>query len=79
MVFDFNKAAVAELVAAGAEEGNTSKEAEFADVVITMLPNSPNVKAALFSENGIASGLTAGKTIIDMSSISPVSRDLPQH
>ena len=74
MVFDFNKAAVAELVAAGAEEGNTSKEvAEFADVVITMLPNSPNVKAALFSENGIASGLTAGKTIIDMSSISPVA------
>lgn len=74
MVFDFNKAAVAELVAAGAKEGNTSKEvAEFADVVVTMLPNSPNVKAALFSENGIASGLTAGKTIIDMSSISPVA------
>jgi len=74
MVFDFNKVAVGELVAAGAEEGNTSKEvAEFADVVITMLPNSPNVKAALFSENGIASGLTAGKTIIDMSSISPVA------
>lgn len=74
MVFDFNKAAVAELIAAGAKEGNTSKEvAEFADVVITMLPNSPNVKAALFSENGIASGLTAGKTIIDMSSISPVA------
>jgi 2-hydroxy-3-oxopropionate reductase len=74
MVFDFNKAAVAEVVAAGAKEGNTSKEvAEFAEVVITMLPNSPNVKAALFSENGIASGLTAGKTIIDMSSISPVA------
>lgn len=74
MVFDFNKAAVAEVVAAGAKEGATGKEvAEFADVVITMLPNSPNVKAALFSENGIASGLTAGKTIIDMSSISPVA------
>ena len=74
MVFDFNKAAVAEVVAAGATEGATGKEvAEFAEVVITMLPNSPNVKAALFSENGIASGLTAGKTIIDMSSISPVA------
>lgn len=74
MVFDFNKAAVAEVVAAGAKEGATGKEvAEFAEVVITMLPNSPNVKAALFSENGIASGLTAGKTIIDMSSISPVA------
>lgn len=74
MVFDFNKTAVAEVVAAGAQEGTTGKEvAAFADVVITMLPNSPNVKAALFSENGIASGLTAGKTIIDMSSISPVA------
>ncbi|HIY51912.1 MAG TPA: NAD-binding protein [Candidatus Olsenella avicola] len=50
--------------------------AEKSDVVITMLPNSPHVESALFGENGIAEGLTAGKCVIDMSSIAPLaSRD----
>lgn len=71
-VFDFNKAAVAELVAVGAKEAQSGKEVgENADVVITMVPNSPNVRAALFNENGIAEGLSAGKAVIDMSSIAP--------
>lgn len=70
--FDFNEASVAEVVAAGATAASSGKEvAEAADVVITMLPNSPNVEAALFSPNGIAEGLSAGKTVIDMSSIAP--------
>ena len=38
-----------------------------------MLPNSPNVEAALFSEEGIAAGISEGKIVIDMSSINPVS------
>lgn len=74
MVYDFNQAAVEEVVAAGAQAAQSGKEvAGFADVVITMLPNSPHVKAALFAENGIAEGLTSGKTVVDMSSISPVA------
>ena len=73
-VFDFNQAAVAEVVAAGAKEATSGKEvAQQTEVVITMLPNSPNVSNALFADNGIAAGLTAGQTVIDMSSISPVA------
>ena len=46
--------------------------ARSADVVITMLPNTPNVASALFDQGGIAEGLTPGKTVIDMSSIAPL-------
>ena len=46
--------------------------AERADIVFTMLPDTPDVEKVLFGENGVASGLTAGKTVVDMSSISPI-------
>lgn len=73
-VYDFNETSVQEVVAEGGQPALSGKEvAEFADVVITMLPNSPHVKSALFAENGIAEGLSFGKTVIDMSSISPVA------
>ncbi|MDH6364111.1 2-hydroxy-3-oxopropionate reductase [Enterococcus sp. PF1-24] len=72
VVYDFHESAVAEVVAAGATAGLSGKDvAEKSEVIITMLPNSPNVEAALFNENGIAEGLSAGKTVIDMSSIAP--------
>jgi len=38
-----------------------------------MVPDTPDVETALFSEDGIASGLTKGKTVVDMSSISPIA------
>ena len=47
--------------------------AERADIIFTMVPDTPDVEAALFSENGIAAGLTKGKTVVDMSSISPIT------
>ncbi|MFD1319026.1 2-hydroxy-3-oxopropionate reductase [Loigolactobacillus zhaoyuanensis] len=73
-VFDFKQAAVDELVSAGAKSAQNGKElAQNADVVFTMVPNSPNVEAALFNENGVAEGLTAGNTVIDMSSINPLA------
>jgi 2-hydroxy-3-oxopropionate reductase len=73
-VFDFNKPAMDELVSTGAKAVGSGKEvAEQSDVVITMLPNSPHVKSALFAENGVAEGLSTGKAVIDMSSISPVA------
>src|SRR4030095_10392217 len=43
--------------------------AERADVIFTMVPDTPDVEAVLFAEKGIASGLKAGKTVVDMSSI----------
>jgi 2-hydroxy-3-oxopropionate reductase len=41
------------------------------DVIILMLPDTPDVAAVLFGEGGVASALSSGKTVIDMSSISP--------
>jgi 2-hydroxy-3-oxopropionate reductase len=46
--------------------------AERADIVITMVPDTPDVAAVLFGENGVAAGLSKGKTVVDMSSISPI-------
>ena len=46
--------------------------AERADLIITMVPDTPDVEAALFGENGVATGLSKGKVVVDMSSISPV-------
>ena len=56
--------------------------AEQADIVFTMVPDTPDVEAVLFGERGIASGLKdgergpdgrSGKTVVDMSSISPIA------
>jgi 2-hydroxy-3-oxopropionate reductase len=44
-----------------------------ADIIILMLPDTPDVEDVLFGENGVAEGLTAGKLVVDMSSISPVA------
>jgi 2-hydroxy-3-oxopropionate reductase len=46
--------------------------AQAADVVFLMLPDTPDVELVLFGKDGIASGLTRGKTVVDMSSISPM-------
>lgn len=62
------------LLEAGAVACATARAvAQQADVVFTMLPDTPDVEAVLFSETGVASGLTAGKTVVDMSSISPLA------
>ncbi len=47
--------------------------AETADFIIIMVPDTPNVEDVLFGEQGVADGLSAGKTVIDMSSISPIA------
>ena len=49
-----------------------SEVAQKADIIIIMVPDTPQVAAVLFDEGGVAQGLTAGKTVIDMSSISPI-------
>ena len=46
--------------------------ARAADIVLLMLPDTPDVEKVLFAEDGVASGLSAGKIVVDMSSISPI-------
>ncbi|MHB9364383.1 2-hydroxy-3-oxopropionate reductase [Mesorhizobium sp. LNJC403B00] len=46
--------------------------AKAADIIITMVPDTPQVAEVLFGDNGVASGLSKGKLVIDMSSISPI-------
>jgi 2-hydroxy-3-oxopropionate reductase len=63
----------AELVAAGAESVATARElAGKSRVIITMLPNSPEVKEVLTGPDSVIAGAAPGTTVIDMSSISPV-------
>ena len=68
-----NKPLPEELVQAGAVEVKSLKElAGKAEIIITMVPDTPDVAAALFGEDGIAAGLSKGKIVVDMSSISPI-------
>ena len=53
--------------------GSGKEVAERADVIFLMVPDTPHVEAALFNEGGIADGLSAGKIVVDMSSISPIA------
>jgi 2-hydroxy-3-oxopropionate reductase len=74
VVHDINPAPVKELAAAGAETASSAKEvAQKTDVVITMLPNSPHVKAAVMGPNGVLEGAKPGMIIVDMSSIAPLA------
>ncbi len=62
-----------DIAASNAVACATGKEvAEQTEVVITIVPDTPDVAAVLFGEDGVAAGLGAGKTVIDMSSISPI-------
>ncbi|ODT84115.1 MAG: 2-hydroxy-3-oxopropionate reductase [Pelagibacterium sp. SCN 64-44] len=62
------------LVEAGGRALDSARAvAEAADVVILMVPDTPDVDAVLFGAGGVAEGLSAGKLVIDMSSISPVA------
>ena len=63
-------AALADKVTVVANGAAVAREAE---VIFLMVPDTPDVEAVLFGENGVASGLTKGKTVVDMSSISPMA------
>ena len=68
------RALPAGLAAGGATAcANGAEVARRADVVIMMVPDTPHVEEVLFGENGVAAGLSAGKLVIDMSSISPLA------
>jgi len=58
--------------AGGIACANGKEVAQKADVIITMVPDTPHVEDVLFSDNGVAQGLSKGKIVVDMSSISPI-------
>ncbi|MDY0976421.1 2-hydroxy-3-oxopropionate reductase [Massilia sp. CFBP9012] len=52
---------------------NATEVAKRADIIIVMVPDTPHVEEVLFGAEGVAAGLTPGKIVIDMSSISPMA------
>jgi 2-hydroxy-3-oxopropionate reductase len=77
-VYDIVPERVSELVDAGAKRGRSGKDvAARSEIVITMLPNSPQVMDAVLGPGGILEGAKAGTILIDMSSIAPrASREI---
>ena len=73
-VYDIVPEKIKEVVKAGAKAGSSSKEvAEKNEIIITMLPNSPEVKDAVLGADGVLEGAKAGTILIDMSSIAPLA------
>ena len=69
-----NRAPVERLVAAGARDaGDPAGVARASDVVVTMVPDAPQVEEALFGPSGALAGAKPGTVFIDMSTISPVA------
>jgi len=73
-VYDIVPEKINDVVEAGAKAGSSSKDvAEKSEVIITMLPNSPDVKEAVLGKNGVLEGAKPGTILIDMSSIAPLA------
>jgi 2-hydroxy-3-oxopropionate reductase len=73
VVYDVSPAPIAELVTSGAKAAASSRDAASqGDVIITMLPDGPEVEAAVLGSGGILEGASKGSVVVDMSSISPV-------
>ena len=74
VVYDINAAAVSEIVDEGAEQGISSRDvASKTELIITMLPNSPEVKEVTLGTKGVIEGARPGTILIDMSSIAPLA------
>jgi 2-hydroxy-3-oxopropionate reductase len=72
-VYDVVPGGVDALVAQGATKCGSSKEvAQKSEVIFIMVPDTPDVEKVLFGASGVAEGLSSGKIVVDMSSISPV-------
>jgi 2-hydroxy-3-oxopropionate reductase len=73
VVYDINSSAVEDLATVGAQRAGSSKEvAGKTEVIITMLPDSPEVKEAILGKGGVIEGVRTGSLVIDMSSINPL-------
>ena len=73
IVHDLNRASVEDLSKEGAQTATSSAEvAQQSEIIITMLPNSPDVELVVLGEKGVLGGAKSGMIIIDMSSIEPL-------
>jgi 2-hydroxy-3-oxopropionate reductase len=73
-VFNRSRRAIDELVSAGAVAADSPRDvAKQSDIVITMLPDGPDVESVILGENGLQEGMLEGMLIIDMSTISPIT------
>jgi 2-hydroxy-3-oxopropionate reductase len=73
VVYDINDEALNEVVGYGATKGSSPGDvAEKSEVILTMLPNSPEVKEVILGEKGLIEGVKTGQVLIDMSSIAPL-------
>lgn len=73
-LFVNTRSKVPDAIAAAAKVcASAADVARQADVIVTMLPDTPDVEKVLLGPNGVAEGISAGKTILDMSSISPMA------
>src|SRR6516164_8578696 len=73
VVLNRSRPAMDDLVTAGARAGSTPADvARQSDIVITMVPDTPDVEKVIAGSDGVVSGLKRGAIVIDMSSISPV-------
>ncbi len=61
-----------EALASATVVADNTAVAQAADIIILMLPDTPDVEQVLLGENGVVAGLSAGKVVVDMSSISPI-------
>ena len=70
-IYDINEAAE-EVAQAGGKRCSSPREAaENSGMILTMLPNSPQVKEVLMGKNGVLEGMKPGSIVVDMSSIDP--------
>ena len=73
VVYDIRPEPVQELLSDGAEKGSSSADvAAQSEVVITMLPNSPDVRKAVLGSKGVLEGARPDLILVDMSSIAPL-------
>jgi 2-hydroxy-3-oxopropionate reductase len=80
IVHDLNEAAVAEAAAAGARDGKSLKGVAAAKLVVTMLPDTPDVAGVLLGPGGLAETMRPGSVLVDMSTISPImTRNFAEH
>jgi len=73
-VYDIVKESLSEMEKQGARVCGSSREvAQKAKIIFVMVPDTPDVEAALFGKDGVAEGLQPGSIVVDMSSISPIA------
>ena len=73
IIYDLNEQALSNMVSEGTDRGESCAHvAKNCDIIITMLPNSPDVEKVVLGEQGILKGACKGQILIDMSSITPL-------